>query len=443
MLEEGSGISPEVIRARGYFSATEPEQLRDLGFADFQLNVPALVMPLYNAAGLVTSYHLRPDDPREKDGKPLKYETPHKSKLLVDVPPAVVEYLADPSRPLLITEGAKKADAAVSRGLDCVSLMGTWSWRGTNGLGGKAALPDWDLIALNGREVLICFDSDVSYKPSVATALHRLRGLLRTRDAKVRIVLFVDDREAKVGLDDFFVAGNSVEDLLALAQDFRSDLLWPRPDPLPAQVALPKFPAHVLPRVLRDFVCGVAESTQTPIGMAAALGLSVLSTVSGGHVSVKVDQWIEPANLFLAVSSAPATRKSAAMRIVYEVVDEIEAELIEAAKPEIADAKASLAAAEIELKRVQGLVKSGKATEAELRTAIARVDEIEVPAVPRLYLDDATSEAVEINLAQQGGSLTLRSAEGGRGLRDRCGSILRIEQLRGALEGPRRRQPPR
>ena len=43
----------------------------------------------------------------------------------------------------------------------CIDLLGVWSWRGTNSDGGIAALPDWDYIALNGREVYIVFDSDV------------------------------------------------------------------------------------------------------------------------------------------------------------------------------------------------------------------------------------------------------------------------------------------
>jgi hypothetical protein len=32
MLEQGSGISPETINDRGYFTATEPDDLRELGY---------------------------------------------------------------------------------------------------------------------------------------------------------------------------------------------------------------------------------------------------------------------------------------------------------------------------------------------------------------------------------------------------------------------------
>ena len=40
----------------------------------------------------------------------------------------------------LVTEGTKKADAAAVRGLCCVALPGVWSWRGSNGCGGKVAV---------------------------------------------------------------------------------------------------------------------------------------------------------------------------------------------------------------------------------------------------------------------------------------------------------------
>lgn len=78
--------------------------------------------------------------------------------------------------PLLITEGVRKADAAVSVGLCCVALMGTWCWRGTNDAGGKTLLADFESIALNGRTVYVVFDSDVILKRSVHAALRAARS---------------------------------------------------------------------------------------------------------------------------------------------------------------------------------------------------------------------------------------------------------------------------
>jgi hypothetical protein len=62
-----------------------------------------------------------------------------------------------------------------------VSLLGVWNWRGTNERGGKMALPEWELIALNDRQVYIVFDSDVMLKPQVHVALVRLKHFLEVK----------------------------------------------------------------------------------------------------------------------------------------------------------------------------------------------------------------------------------------------------------------------
>src|SRR6185436_14242935 len=75
-------------------------------------------------------------------------------------------------------------------------------------------------IALNGREVYLAFDSDVTTKPQVQHALSRLGGFLGQRGAKVRVIdLPSGEGHAKVGLDDFFAGGHTVDGLVALARE--------------------------------------------------------------------------------------------------------------------------------------------------------------------------------------------------------------------------------
>jgi hypothetical protein len=219
-LIEESGITPEVALARGYRSVTEKTELLDLGFSPAQRRVPALLLPVWTVRGEVGTYQLRPDTPRERKGKPLRYETPAGSTMVVDVPPSVRDRLGDPAVPLLITEGVRKADAAASRGLCCIALLGVWNWRGTNAAGGTTALADFEAIAFNRREVYLAFDSDVTTKPAVASAQRRLAGFLASRKAVVKTILLpAGDDDAKVGLDDYLAAGHGVDDLLALATD--------------------------------------------------------------------------------------------------------------------------------------------------------------------------------------------------------------------------------
>ncbi len=223
MLTKASGISQEVITARGYRSIESKAELKRLGFSDTQLLVPTLLIPIWSVTGEIALYHHRPDSPRIRDGKPAKYELPARSRMAVDVHPMIRDQVRDPAVPLFITEGAKKADAAISRDLCCIALIGTWNWRGTNEHGGKTALPDWEHIALKdrkdqGRQVYICFDSDVMIKPQVHQALVRLSAFLEQRGASV-VYIYLPHGEGgcKVGLDDYLAAGHTVEDLLALA----------------------------------------------------------------------------------------------------------------------------------------------------------------------------------------------------------------------------------
>ena len=75
----------------------------------------------------------------------------------------------------------KKGDALANRGLCAVALLGVWNWRGSNDRGGKVALPEWEYVALNGREVYVVFDSDVMLKPGVHAAMVRLKAFLEAR----------------------------------------------------------------------------------------------------------------------------------------------------------------------------------------------------------------------------------------------------------------------
>ncbi len=101
--------------------------------------------------------------------------------MALDVHPFARKWLGDPSVPLFVTEGVKKGDALASRGLCAVALLGVWNWRGANERGGKVALPEWESIALNDRQVYVVFDSDVMAKPQVHGALARLKGFLEVK----------------------------------------------------------------------------------------------------------------------------------------------------------------------------------------------------------------------------------------------------------------------
>lgn len=271
-LIDDSAISPEVAAERGYRSVTSRAELGRLGFGDKQCRVPALLLPIYGVNGEIVLYQARPDMPRVMDrGKAIKYETPRGSRMVLDVPPRVRPMLADPKQPLFVTEGIRKADSAASIGLACVALLGVWNWRGTNDAGGKVALPDWESIALNDRDVYIVFDSDAVTKPEVQSALRRFARFLMNRQAKVKIVsLPSEPNGTKVGLDDYLAAGHGIDDLVqhaklepigketredadSLYEESEGGLVWNRMTSNgPVSVRLTNFTAKILADIGRD-----------------------------------------------------------------------------------------------------------------------------------------------------------------------------------------------
>lgn len=212
MLAE-SGVPPAVAERRGYRTVTEQKELEPFGFGRGQRRVPALLVPLWSVDGEVRGCQIRPDEPRTRNGKPVKYDTPIGQPQMLDVPPDALPMLGMPDVPIWITEGAKKADAAVGHGLCCVSLSGVWNWRGKNPYGGATAIADWEAVALKGRKAFIAFDSDCTTKPEVAASLSRLGAFLSRRGASVYYVVIPTADGRKTGLDDYLASGGNPSDL--------------------------------------------------------------------------------------------------------------------------------------------------------------------------------------------------------------------------------------
>src|SRR5712692_6106145 len=95
-LIAASAISSEVASARGYRSVTTKKELADLGFSKAQQLVPTLLIPMWNVNGKVAFHQHRPDTPRTRSGKSVKYETRFGASLVVDVSPAARGDLGDP-----------------------------------------------------------------------------------------------------------------------------------------------------------------------------------------------------------------------------------------------------------------------------------------------------------------------------------------------------------
>lgn len=214
MLLEESGIDPEVAAERGYRTITRRDELPE-AFKDYQRRA-GLLIPALSPSG-ITGNRLRPDRSRKgKDGKLRKYEQPSETSNMIDVHPRNFKQIKDSEMDLWVTEGEKKADCLTSHGLCAIALFGVWGFcvKDTHG---KELLPCWDHVALKSRRVFIVFDADVMFKENVQLALERLVAALEARGADVRIIYLPGTEK---GVDDYLVAGHTVNELKMLARKF-------------------------------------------------------------------------------------------------------------------------------------------------------------------------------------------------------------------------------
>ncbi|MFC2032693.1 DUF3854 domain-containing protein [Chloroflexota bacterium] len=218
-LNHDSGINIDVIQERGYRSVIDRNELKKLGFAEYQSRVPGLLVPIRGVDGSVVGYQFKPDVSRvDRKRKKIKYETAKGTSNRIDSPPHCQELLANPSIPLWVAEGIKKADCLASLGECAVALTGIWNWRGKNIKGGTTVLPDFDSIALNDRLIYLAPDSDATTNPAVKQGANRLGAFLTSRKARVLMVILPPlANKSKCGVDDFVVGGGTLERLKTLA----------------------------------------------------------------------------------------------------------------------------------------------------------------------------------------------------------------------------------
>ena len=228
-----SAIAEDVIAERGYSSlapgdVTSAAQMLGVKPATIKpaMHQGALVIPLHRLGETTPyAYVLRPDNPTlDGQGRPRKYLYPSGLTNIFDALPRHRDALGDPSRPLWLTEGAKKSDAlttAFGTQIAAINLNGVHGWRATNAHGGKVASPDMQSIAFNDREVIICPDGDYKTNPHVQRAINALVRLLAARSGIGAVYLCSlpqDPNGAKLGVDDYLAAGGTGAQLRQMLQ---------------------------------------------------------------------------------------------------------------------------------------------------------------------------------------------------------------------------------
>jgi replicative DNA helicase len=129
--------------------------------------------------------------------------------------------------------------------------------------------------------------------------------------------------------------------------------------------------------------------------------------------------WEEPVNLYIAVALKPGESKSPAFAKAIQPIVRFVAEQWKCLEPQI---KTATARYDIVSKRIEQLkARAAKEDDPGERATIANeVDKalmeqaaLQVPILPRLIVDDATAESLELVMRQQGGRIGIFSDEGG------------------------------
>lgn len=171
-----------------------------------------------------------------------------------------------------------------------------------------------------------------------------------------------------------------------------------------------------LPGPIRDYVEALSTATQTPPDMAGVLSLGVLAMTAQGRYTVQVKQgWEEPLCLYTVAVAPPGERKSAVIGALTRPAIEYEAERRTAEAADVAQSKARASALEKARQAAEGKFASGKGSLEDVLNAAQEAEQARSKLVYpyRLLVDDATPEKLVDLMEQQGGCITVVSAEGG------------------------------
>lgn len=188
---------------------------------------------------------------------------------------------------------------------------------------------------------------------------------------------------------------------------------WESPIPF-TQHTLPTFPVDAFPPDIRDYVLAVAETTQTPVDMAATAALAVLALCQQGKYRIKgKDDWIEPLNLFTVIVAEPSERKSAVISHMAGAVHRYEAAYNQQHAAAIERSRVEKRILEKQQRNLEEMVLKGKAQIEDLQDVSMQLANFREVMPMRLYVDDVTTEKLTSVLSENNGTAAILSAEGG------------------------------
>lgn len=188
---------------------------------------------------------------------------------------------------------------------------------------------------------------------------------------------------------------------------------WEEPIPF-GKYTLSAFPVDALPAPIADYVRALSESTQTPIDMAGAGAISMLSTCMQGKFRIrgKAD-WVEPVNTYLLEIAPPSERKSAVQHALVKPVSDYEIQYNREHAACVEGSRMHKRILERKQKAIEEQVAKGKAEASELESIAAEITSYREQKPLRLFADDITPEKLVSVLSENDGRMALISSEAG------------------------------
>jgi hypothetical protein len=189
---------------------------------------------------------------------------------------------------------------------------------------------------------------------------------------------------------------------------------WPEPIPFRRSIT-PAIPADLFPGFLGDMVAATARATETPVELAALLGLGVVAASVARKVIVSPEPgYTEPVNIYTVVGMESGNRKTAALNAVRRPFVDWETSEEHRLKPEIRRITSERKTREARIESLRK--KAAKALDFEpLLAEIVKQEALlpQVPISPRLWTQDVTPEHLGTLMVEQDERIALVSDEGG------------------------------
>lgn len=232
---KSSDLSEVEAKRLGFSIIENPQKLEDHFFG-----TAAFKIPYFDAKGKPTGFYrirylggTKKGFNRVTNAKERRYDQPSAELPQLYLPQLLPkgrrweQLFADPSLPLVFTEGELKAACATKHGIPTIALGGVWNFKSKRN--GLFRLPMFDEIVFKDRTVLIIFDSDSVTNPQVLHAQYKFSEEIFNMGATPMVVNIPKAEGKKHGIDDYIVefGPKAFKDLI-ISEDNREEFAFTR-----------------------------------------------------------------------------------------------------------------------------------------------------------------------------------------------------------------------